>query len=268
MLDLEEWASNGHHSRKINQLDMVLGVIPARYASTRFPGKPLADIHGKSMIQRVVEQCLKAQRLHKVVVATDDQRIYDHVIEFGGEVMMTREDHPSGTDRLIEVAEQFSGFSHYVNIQGDEPFIDPSQIDQLVELIINDPQKGVGTLIQPITDPERIFDPNSVKVVTDTEGYALYFSRSPIPFIRKEADREKWWGHHAFYKHIGIYGFSTEAIQKIKTMSPASLETAESLEQLRWLTHGLRIKTAITELHSPAVDTPEDLERILKKYAP
>ncbi|MEL6195300.1 MAG: 3-deoxy-manno-octulosonate cytidylyltransferase [Bacteroidota bacterium] len=247
---------------------MVLGVIPARYASTRFPGKPLADIHGKSMIQRVVEQCLKAQRLQKVVVATDDQRIYNHVLESGGEVMMTRDDHPSGTDRLIEVAEQFSGYTHYVNIQGDEPYIDPAQIDQLVELIIHDPQKGIGTLIQPIKDADKIFDPNSVKVVADTEGYALYFSRSPIPFVRKEGDRSKWLEHHPFYKHIGIYGFSTEAIQKIEAMPPASLEMAESLEQLRWLAHGLRIKTAITELHSPAVDTPEDLERILQNYAP
>ncbi|MEM7512045.1 MAG: 3-deoxy-manno-octulosonate cytidylyltransferase, partial [Bacteroidota bacterium] len=191
-----------------------------------------------------------------------------HVLESGGEVMMTRDDHPSGTDRLIEVAEQFSGYTHYVNIQGDEPFIDPAQIDQLVELIIHDSQKGIGTLIQPITDAERIFDPNSVKVVTDTDGYALYFSRSPIPFVRKEADRDKWLEYHPFYKHIGIYGFSTEAIQKIKAMPPASLEMAESLEQLRWLAHGLRIKTAITELHSPAVDTPEDLERILQNYAP
>ncbi|MEM8898813.1 MAG: 3-deoxy-manno-octulosonate cytidylyltransferase [Bacteroidota bacterium] len=247
---------------------MVLGVIPARYASTRFPGKPLADIHGKSMIQRVVEQCLKARRLQKVLVATDDQRIYDHVKEFGGEVMMTREDHPSGTDRLIEVAEQFSGYTHYVNIQGDEPFIDPAQIDQLVDLIIHDPPKGIGTLIQSITDAERIFDPNAVKVVTDIEGYALYFSRSPIPFIRQETDRDKWLEYHSFYKHIGIYGFSAEAIRKIQSMSPASLEQAESLEQLRWLAHGLRIKTAITELHSPAVDTPEDLERILQIYDP
>lgn len=239
----------------------ILGVIPARFASTRFPGKPLADIAGKSMIQRVYEQCLKSNSLDKLLVATDDERIATHVRGFG-EVVMTSSTHPSGTDRCRE-ASQLSGetFDYVINIQGDEPFIDPSQIDLLANLL--DGKTELATLAKKIEDEEQIHDPNVVKVVTDVHGTALYFSRNPVPYQRS-SNGKPWVELHSYYKHIGIYAYRTDVLDRITQLPVSPLERSESLEQLRWLENGYRIRVANTELETRGIDTPEDLERVLK----
>jgi 3-deoxy-manno-octulosonate cytidylyltransferase (CMP-KDO synthetase) len=228
---------------------IITGIIPARYASTRFPGKPLVDINGKSMIQRVV--------------ATDDLRIAEHVKQFGGKVMLTSDQHQSGTDRCAEVLEKTeTPFQAVINIQGDEPFISPEQITQLCELI----KKGadLATLVKEIRSEEDLFNPNIPKVVISADFEALYFSRSTIPHIRN-IDGKQWLNHHTFFKHIGLYGYTTEALLKIKRMSPSPLEKAEMLEQLRWLENGLKIKVAVTQHETHAIDTPEDLQRVMDK---
>ncbi|MCC6282275.1 MAG: 3-deoxy-manno-octulosonate cytidylyltransferase [Saprospiraceae bacterium] len=241
---------------------MILGVIPARFASTRFPGKPLADIGGKTMIQRVYEQAVLSKQLQKVVVATDDQRIYAHVRMFGGEVMLTRADHPSGTDRCAEVAEQYPDARFILNIQGDEPFIQPEQIDLLALTLIEQTQTGIATLAKKIEQVEALDNPNIVKVVVSQTGEALYFSRYAIPFLRGAAPENRL-GQHTFYKHIGLYGFQRETLQRITALSPTPLERAESLEQLRWLEHGFRIAVRFTEMETIGVDTPEDLKKLV-----
>ncbi|MEM0998060.1 MAG: 3-deoxy-manno-octulosonate cytidylyltransferase [Bacteroidota bacterium] len=246
----------------------VLGVIPARYASTRFPGKPLADIHGKSMIERVYTQALAARRLDAVVVATDDPRIFAHVTAFGGAVQMTSPDHPTGTDRILEIAATEDTYAAYINIQGDEPYIAPEQIDQVAELLAEGPEAFVATLAKKLTDPSEIHDPNLIKVTFARDGRALYFSRSPIPYLRDAGQLEAFQQRHGYYKHIGIYGYTARALREIEQMPRGALEQAESLEQLRWLESGLPIYVGRTEYETQAVDTPEDLEKLRQWMSP
>lgn len=242
----------------------VIGIIPARYDSTRFPGKPLVDIAGISMIQRVYNQVKHAASLSEVVVATDDQRIFDHVKSFAGNVVMTKKDHQSVTDRCAEVISNISGFDIAVNIQGDEPFIDPQQIDLLVSCFQN-PEVQIATLVRPITEIEDLENINKPKVVLNLNQEALYFSRQPIPFLRGK-NIQDWLKNETYYNHIGIYGFKVDTLKKIASLPISKLETAESLEQLRWLDNGYKIKTAISNHINDAIDTPEDLKAILKKY--
>lgn len=242
---------------------MILGIIPARFASTRFPGKPLIDIKGKSMVQRVYEQASKSRSLHKVVVATDDQRIYDHVTAFGGLAVITREDHPSGTDRCKEALEQLGeDYRYVINIQGDEPFIDPSQIDTLVA-VLQDGIAELATLIIPVSDSATLFDEGEVKVTLNTAMEALYFSRMVIPYLKGTAKQE-WHLHHKYYRHVGMYAYRRDVLEQITRLPVSSLEQAESLEQLRWLEHGFKIKCAVTHFDSHCVDTPEDVEKVLR----
>jgi len=238
-----------------------LVIIPARYASVRFPGKALAQIAGKPMIQHVYERCCEV--FDQVVIATDDQRIASAIEAFGGEYVMTSDIHPSGTDRCAEAAsllESKKSFDVVVNVQGDEPFI---ATEQLVEIkkCFEDPKTHIATLVTPIVNPQVLFDPNKVKTITNNEGFALYFSRQALPFLR-DVPTEQWLEHHDYFLHLGIYAFRKEILQQLVLFSPSSLEKAEKLEQLRWLENGFRIKTAITQHHSIGVDTPEDLELI------
>lgn len=240
----------------------VLGVIPARYASTRFPGKPLVDIQGKSMIRRVYEQAVKASGIAKVVVATDDERIAAEVKNFGGEFIMTGSQHQSGTDRCAEVAAQLPGFDVVVNIQGDEPFIDPAQIDLLISCF-EDKQVQLATLIKEIHTQEELFNHNLPKVILNSKREAVYFSRQTVPYLRN-TEKEHWLKAHQFYKHIGIYGYTTPVLLKITKLAPSSLEIAESLEQLRWVENGYAIQTRVTTIETIAIDTPEDLHKITR----
>lgn len=241
----------------------ILGLIPARYASTRFPAKPLVDIAGKSMIRRVYEQAKKSASLHRVVVATDHAAIFDHVKDFGGEVCMTREDHVSGTDRCYEALTlQPTDFDYVINIQGDEPFIQPEQIDLLASAL--DGKTEIATLIKAIDTDEHLFNPNIVKVVINQAQEALYFSRSPIPHIRSTAEAA-WRDKHTFFKHIGMYAYRADILKKLTMLPVSSLERAESLEQLRWLENGFRIATAQTLTETTGIDTPEDLQKVLAR---
>jgi 3-deoxy-manno-octulosonate cytidylyltransferase (CMP-KDO synthetase) len=240
----------------------ALGIIPARYASTRLPGKPLVDLGGQSMIQRVVAQARRAG-LARVVVATDDQRILDHVLSFGGEAVLTRPNHPSGTDRVWEAFEllgQPAEVSCIVNIQGDEPFIHPAQIDALVGLFALNPPPAIATLIKPVLSDEELFSPHLPKVVTNQRGQALYFSRHPLPYQRQYPSTE-WLAHHQYYRHLGLYAYQPAVLRQLTQLPPSPLELAESLEQLRWLEAGFTIQTAITELDAFGIDTPEDVIR-------
>ncbi len=242
----------------------IIGIIPARYASTRFPGKPLADINGKSMIRRVYEQASKAPSLSKVVVATDDKRIYDHVKEWGGEVEMTSVNHPSGTDRCIEVLKrQNETYDVLINIQGDEPFIDPSQIEMLSNSF-NNKETQITSLAKKIGEKEELFNPNNVKVVIGESGKALYFSRAVIPFVRG-VKSDDYLEHANFYKHIGLYAYRTDILREIGELPIAKLEKIESLEQLRWLSADYKIDMKITEIEALSVDTPEDLLKLTNK---
>ena len=240
----------------------ILGIIPARYASTRFPGKPLVDIDGKTMIQRVYEQSAKTKGLAKVIVATDDERIAEEVSRFGGEFVMTGDKHQSGTDRCAEVAEKFPEYKIVINIQGDEPYINPGQIE-LLSSCFQDETTQLATLIKEIHTDEELFNVNIPKVVINSRQEALYFSRQTIPFIRSY-EKENWTKSHQFYKHIGIYGYRRDVLLAITKLQPSTLETAESLEQLRWLENGFSIKTRVTHLETIAIDTPEDLKKISK----
>lgn len=242
----------------------VLGIIPARYGSTRFPGKPLAMIGDKTMIHRTYDQVMKSS-LDAVVVATDDRRINDEVLGFGGHAVMTSPDHRSGTDRCREALETFGGdFDAVVNIQGDEPFIDPRQID-MVAVLVRTEGVDLATLARKIDDAETLFNPNVVKVVFDHHGDALYFSRHPIPYVRG-LDSSLWLQHALFFQHIGLYAYTTPTLKTIASLPMGSLERAESLEQLRWLEHGLRIRVAVSDIEgSIAIDTPEDLNLIPKE---
>ena len=237
-----------------------IGIIPARYASTRFPGKPLAKIGGVSMIERVYRQVCKS--LDQVYVATDDQRIFDTVVHFGGRAVMTSTNHRSGTDRCHEAYEKIGNdASVVINIQGDEPFIDPKQIDTLKECFAKDDTQ-IATLVRPFPptgDYADLENQNSPKVVIDDAGHALYFSRSVIPFVRG-AERESWPSCVRFYTHVGIYAFRSDVLKEIVKMPQSSLELAESLEQLRWLQNGYQIQTAVTKNRTFGIDTPQDLE--------
>ena len=240
---------------------MVLGIIPARYESTRFPGKPLVDIAGKSMIQRVYEQSKKCIHLTEVIVATDDVRIYDHVLNFGGVAVMTAADHQSGTDRCAEVALQHPQYNVIINIQGDEPYIDPEQISKLASCF-NSPDTQLATLVKKITSEQELFNVNSPKVVLNKLSEAVYFSRSPLPHIRGQ-EQQNWLNSFTYFKHIGIYGYRADVLQQITKLPVSSLEKAESLEQLRWIENGYRLKVAETELETHAIDTPGDLKNLM-----
>lgn len=240
---------------------MLLAVIPARFASTRFPGKPLVDIDGKTMIRRVYEQVLKSSLVNQAVVATDDQRIFDHVSGFGGAVRMTSPDHPSGTDRCAEVALQYPEAEFVLNVQGDEPFIQPEQIDLLANTLMAGTHFSIATLAKKLDNPDMLFNPNVVKVVFSEKNGAIYFSRQAIPFLRG-VEPADWLARQAYYKHIGLYGFRRAALMQIADLSPTPLEQAESLEQLRWLENGLRIAVGVTTLETIGIDAPEDLEKI------
>lgn len=240
----------------------ILGIIPARYASSRFPGKPLADMLGQTMIQRVYGQVTKSKKLSQVVVATDDQRIYDHVLSFGGNACITSENHPSGTDRCFEaLTKQKEKFEFAINIQGDEPFIDPNQIDLLCSSLNENTE--LATLIQKIATLEQLHSPGEAKVVINHNRDAIYFSRSPIPFLQK-AEQKDWLNKTTFYRHVGLYAYRSDVLEKITRLSPSLLEIAESLEQLRWIENGFKIKTVETEMEeSICIDTPEDLQKAL-----
>ena len=244
---------------------MITGIIPARYASTRFPGKPLVDIHGKSMLQRVYEQCLKS-KLDRLLVATDDDRIASHVKEFNGEVILTASNHESGTDRIAEAVDilNIQNDGIVVNIQGDEPFINPEDIN-LLTACFEKQKTQIATLVKKIDAIESLENPNKPKVVLNSNKEALYFSRAPIPHL-KDFKKEEWLNHHTFFKHIGIYGFRTTVLKEIKQLPSSLLEKKEGLEQLRWLENGYRIQTAETNSEYIAVDCQEDLIRIDKKF--
>jgi len=237
----------------------TIGIIPARYASTRLPGKPLLDIAGKSMIQRVYEQATQAKLLSKVIVATDDERIVQEVISFGGLVQMTHQSHASGTDRCAEVAKHFQDIAAVVNIQGDEPFIDPQQIDLLITRL---QEEGVqiATLVRKFQTTEALLNPNTAKVVLNERMEAMYFSRSPIPYLRGVSPN-LWLEKATYYQHIGIYGYKRATLLDITELPQGNLERLESLEQLRWLAHQYPISVAITDKTSFGVDTMEDLEK-------
>lgn len=247
----------------MNKLSFV-GIIPARYASTRFPGKPLADIGGKPMIQRVYEQVSGV--LTDVYVATDDQRIFDAVEAFGGNAIMTSPDHKSGTDRCYEAYTKIGrAFDVVVNIQGDEPFIQPEQISAL-QACFSDAGTEIATLAMKISEKEGdgvLQNPNTPKLVLNKKGYAMYFSRSPIPYFRGK-DMKEWAISHPYYKHIGIYAYKADVLRMITGMEQTPLELAESLEQLRWLENGLQVKVGYTDVESIGIDTYEDLERALE----
>ncbi len=236
-----------------------LVIIPARYASTRFPGKPLVEINGKPMVQHVYERAKKV--VQDVYVATDDERIAKAVSNFGGKFVMTSAIHPSGTDRCAEALSKIEGeFDLVVNVQGDEPFLDPNQIEKIIECF-NDAETQIATLITPIKKSEILFDSNKVKVVCNQNNFALYFSRNPIPFQRDTA-QEDWLGQHDYYLHLGIYGFKQSVLKQVANFESTPLEQMEKLEQLRWLEHGLKIKTAVTNQHNFGIDTPEDLRKL------
>jgi 3-deoxy-manno-octulosonate cytidylyltransferase (CMP-KDO synthetase) len=244
----------------------ILGIIPARYGSTRFEGKPLALINGKMMIQRVYEQAKKADRLAEVVVATDDERIFNAVVGFGGKAVMTSTNHKSGTDRCREVVDKIGvGFDAVINIQGDEPYINPLQINQIAELI-SDKDTPLASLCKPISDYDELVSHNAVKVVFDKDGKALYFSRYAIPFMRNVDDDKIWMSKRTFYKHIGIYAYKTDVLREVSALPQSGLEMAESLEQLRWLENGYTVRMGVTEFESYSVDVPEDIIKIEKIF--
>lgn len=244
----------------------IIGVIPVRYKSTRFPGKALADINGRSMVQRVYEQATKASGLDKVIVATDHPIIFDHVREFGGKACMTRVDHPSGTDRCREAIEsEGNEYDFVVNIQGDEPFIDPGQIEELIKGL--DPSIEIATQAILIEEVEKLRDPNCVKVVFDQQGGAIYFSRTPIPYVRN-LPQDQWIDHFNYYQHIGLYAYRQDVLKKITGLPVSPLESSEGLEQLRWLEHSFKLKVLITKYMADGIDTPEDLEKALEVRNP
>ena len=232
----------------------ILCVIPARYFSTRLPGKPLADIAGKPMIQRVYERAILAKRPGQVIVATDHDLVYDAIVNFGGQAMLTSPEHPTGTDRLAEVAGRFPEVDLIINVQGDEPLIPPEVIDQLAEAFDGHPELQMATLMTKM-DESEYNNPSVVKVVTDLQGYALYFSRALVPYPRNNTGIP-------MYKHIGIYAYRRDFLLKYANLSPTPLEKTESLEQLRALEHGYRIKVLKTDFQSIGVDTMEDLEKV------
>lgn len=244
------------------------GIIPARFGSTRFPGKPLADLGGKSMLQRVFGQVSQVKRLSGLAVATDDNRILGHVRDFGGVAIMTSASHSSGTSRCAEAAAKlFPSLRQddvIVNIQGDEPFILPAQIDALLD-VFADAGTGIATLATPLKQAESLRDPHIVKVICDSKKRALYFSRQAIPFVRDEAE-DQWTAHFPYLKHIGIYAYRYAELQEITRLPPGRLEKAEQLEQLRWMEAGYTIRVAETAQDTMSIDTPEDLVNALRRF--
>lgn len=242
-----------------------IAIIPARYASSRFPGKPLADMNGKPMIQRVYEQV--KQSISEVYVATDDERILQAVKDFGGNAVMTSIDHRSGTDRCNEAYSKIGqSFDVVLNIQGDEPFITPNQIDML-KACFTDVSVEIATLVKPFEDHVELAElqsPSTPKVVLSKKSEAIYFSRSVIPFLR-DTDKSQWPSQHVFYKHIGIYGYRADVLNQITQLPPGLLEQAESLEQLRWIENGYKIKVGVTTQETMGIDTPEDLQNAIKQ---
>ena len=235
-----------------------IAIIPARYASTRFPGKPLATLGGKSVIQRVYEQVSTV--LDDVYVATDDQRIFQAEEAFGGRAVMTSPNHKSGTDRIQEAITKIGGqWDVVVNVQGDEPFIQASQIKTVCECF-EDPETQIATLGKPFDNMDAVGNPNSPKIVVDNRHYAMYFSRSIIPFVRGQ-EKESWLQSYPFLKHLGLYAYRADVLAEITRLPQSSLELAESLEQLRWLQNGYRIKVGLTDVETVGIDTPEDLAR-------
>ena len=246
-----------------DKFNHILGLIPARYASSRFPGKPLADIGGKPMIQRVYEQATKI--LTDVYVATDDERIETAVKAFGGRVVMTATIHQSGTDRCAEAIDKVQNenskkYNAVINIQGDEPFISPVQIELLASAFLK-PETEIATLVKVADNKQDLFNPNKPKVVISAQGNALYFSRSPIPYLRG-VDEAEWHQKHKFYNHIGLYGYRADILKQITKLERGTLEKCESLEQLRWLENGYNIAVMETKLESLSIDTPEDLQAL------
>lgn len=239
----------------------VLGVIPARYGSSRFPGKPLLEIKGKTMIQRVYEGAIKSKLITDLVVATDDERIIEEVNRFGGRVMLTSSDHPSGTDRCAEVLSHFQNIDVVINIQGDEPLVDPEQIDTLLQAFTND-QVEIGTLGIDQVSMEDLQNPNRIKLVVDHADRALYFSRSAIPnFANAKGDPLTC---YPYLRHIGLYAYRAQTLREITSLEPTRLETTESLEQLRWLYYGYKIQVVKTNIETPNIDVPEDVEKVLR----
>ena len=242
-----------------------IGIIPARFASSRFPGKPLVEINGKTMIRRVVEQAQQSSMLQRVIVATDDLRIEEEVRSFGAEVWMTSADHPSGTDRCAEVVSAMGSIAQenavIINIQGDEPFIDPAQIDTLCFCFQNE-EVELGTLVRRFSNTDDILNPNMIKVVRDINGYGIYFSRLPIPF---ERDAEVI-NLEAHFQHIGLYGYRASTLLKIASLETSFLENTEKLEQLRWIENGYKIMTALSNHESWSIDTPQDLKKIQERF--
>jgi len=235
-----------------------IGIIPARYASTRFPGKPLAMLGGRTVIQRVYEQATAV--LEEAYVATDDERIFQCVEQFGGRAIMTRADHKSGTDRIEEAAEKIGTDADVIiNIQGDEPFIQQSQIETLIRLFDN-ADTQIGTLGKRFESIEAVMNPNSPKIVTDSHGFALYFSRSVIPYVRGQ-EQAAWLQHFPYLKHLGLYAYRREVLREVTKLPQSPLEKAESLEQLRWLENGYRIRVGLTDVETVGIDTPDDLIR-------
>ena len=242
---------------------MIIGIIPARYGSTRFPGKVLADIHGKPLIQWVYEQAQKSKKLDRVIIATDDDKVYSKVKNFGGEVVMTSSSHESGTDRCAEVAKELNleESDIVLNIQGDEPLISPNQIDDLASLLDKEDIQ-LGTLVKKGGKEDDILSENLVKVVLRKDGSAIYFSRSPLPHIRGK-EKESWGKLTQFWTHVGLYGYKVKCLMKITNLEVGELESLEKLEQLRWIENGFTIFTKETKEKNIGVDTPEDLKRIL-----
>ena len=241
----------------------VIAVIPARYASQRLPGKPLIDLLGKPMIQRVYDQVRQAGLPSQVIVATDDERIASVVKGFGGDVVMTSPSIKSGSDRVAAVAREVPG-DIFINVQGDEPLIAPEMIDEAVRVIADDTTAVVGTLVKKIESTEELFNPSIVKVVISETGTALYFSRSAIPFLRDVNDQSKWLQHHTFYKHIGMYVFRKDFLRSYSSVPESILERAERLEQLRILEHGYAMKVGVTRFESVPIDTQEDVRRVIQ----
>lgn len=244
----------------------ILAIIPARYQSSRFPGKPLVDIKGKTMIRRVYEQVQKSMNIAQVIVATDDNRIVEECHANKMNVLMTALHHTNGTERCSEVLQSLKEtYDIIINVQGDEPFISPKTLDDLIEVFVKNAETQIATLVEPLTIKEELFNPSIIKAVFDTNHRALYFSRNPIPFQRNVPEAT-WSEHYSYWKHIGIYAFRPEILKKLVTLPPSALETSESLEQLRWLENGYSIHINHTISNSKSIDTPEDLDYILNHF--
>jgi 3-deoxy-manno-octulosonate cytidylyltransferase (CMP-KDO synthetase) len=240
----------------------IVAIIPARYGSTRLPAKPLVDLCGKPMVQRVVEQAQQSRLVGRVLVATDDERIARVVRGFGGEVALTSPDLRTGSDRIAAVASTLADGDIIVNVQGDEPLIPPQMIDEVLQPLVDDSSIAVGTAVRILTSSEELSNPNTVKVVIDQDGNGMYFSRSPIPYLRDAAEIDRWHLHHLYYKHFGLYAYRKEILIEFSRWEESKLERAEKLEQLRFLEHGIKIRTVVTECESIPIDTAADAERV------